>query len=170
MYNILYNVLYKCWCYWEKKTTLLITFRATRIFAITRKMKHWSWISVLIKRSTQCFLHPEAGWVERLEGTLQYCVCIGINIAWSSSHHLSGFLTDITPQHHGNMYADGYWIQIWERPDIQQLLLQLSGRGSGWTTHRKTTEQTHILVSAVFGHFSSVQYPQQKDHKAVYET
>lgn len=33
---------------------------------------------------------------------------------------------------------------------------------------RKHTREQ--LVSAVFGQFSSVLYPQQKDHKAVYET
>lgn len=33
-----------------------------------------------------------------------------------------------------NMFADGYWKQIRAGPDIQQPLLQYSGRGSGWVT------------------------------------
>lgn len=96
-------------------------------------------------------LDPETGLISGQECTLQYCVCIGINIAWSSWHHLSGFLSDITPQHHGNMYADGYWIPTEARPDIQQWLLQFSGRGSERTnthtctlTHRDTTKQTYL--------------------------
>ena len=122
--------------------------------------------------SAVCWVHPSTSW-----GWLQYCVCIGINIAWSSWHHLAGSLSDSTPPHHGNMSVDGYWIQIRaRRPDIQQLLLQSSGRGSGWATriHTHTYIHTHIhthtLVSAVFGQFSSVLYPQQRDHKAVYKT
>lgn len=37
-------------------------------------------------------------------------------------------------------------------------------------TQIQTTEHTRALVSAVFGQFSSVLYPQQKDHKSVCET
>ncbi len=104
-------------------------------------MKHWSWISGLIKRAE---VHPAVitSW-----GWLQYCVCIGINIAWSSWHNLAGLLSNITPQHHGNMYADGYWIQIRARPDIQQLLLQFSGRKSGWPhKHTHTDNWTHTCT------------------------
>lgn len=79
-------------------------------------------------------------------GWLHYCVCIEINIAWSGWHHLAGLLSDMTPQHHGNMYADGYWIQIRARPDIQQPLLQLSERESGWATHK----HTHMYLSQQF--------------------
>lgn len=37
-------------------------------------------------------------------------------------------------------------------------------------THKQISEHTHGPVSAVFGQFSSVLYPQQKDHRAVSET
>lgn len=119
-------------------------------------MKQWSWISNLIKTTE---VHPVAvppwGW-------LHFCVCIEINIAWSGWHHLAGFLSDITPQHHGNTYADGYWIQIRARPDIQQPLLQLSARESGWATHKHT--HTCACLSSFWAVFqcaiSSAERPQ----------
>lgn len=130
--------------------------------------EQWSSISNLIK-TAEVHLVVFTSW-----GWLQYCVCIGINIAWSSWHHLTGFLSDITPQHHGNMYADGYWIQKKEQSQTFINYCCSSVRGKVGEQHKHTHTDnwthTHVLVSAVFGQFSSVLYPQQKDHKAVYET
>lgn len=120
---------YKHRCWGGKKDFLnswqaeLLEFYKFSLF--TRKMKQWSRISGMIK-TTEAF--TSWGWI-------QYCVCIGINIAWAC-----------------NMYADGYWIQIRTRPDIQKLLLQFSGRESGWITqtHKYRQLNTHARLSQQF--------------------
>lgn len=137
---------YKHRCWGGKKKDFLNSWQAEllefyKFSLFTRKMKQWSRISGMIK-TTEAF--TSWGWI-------QYCVCIGINIAWAC-----------------NMYADGYWTQIRTRPDIQKLLLQFSGRESGWITqthkYRQLNTHTRACLSSFWAVFqcaiSSAERPQ----------
>lgn len=102
---------------------------------------------MMVCMSTEC-LGIRAGC------TLQYRICIEVNLAWSNWHHLTGFQSDTTPHHHGNMHTDGWEIQIESEPDIQRLLLQFSGKESGWT-HTRTDKwtNTHTSLSSFWAVF-----------------
>lgn len=75
----------------------------------------------------------------------------------------------ITPQHHGNMYADGYWMQIRAkaRHSATTVVVQWEGKWVSNTnthTHRQTTEHTHTCLSSFWAVFqcaiSSAERPQ----------
>ena len=137
---------------------------------------HWSRVSGL---RIDHLSRPEVGWARECTATL---LCLHRNkycVEQLTSPHDSCQIS------HSNVMATCLLPPAEDQgkqgPGIQQLLLQFSGRGGGWThtqthththihthTHTHTTE--HILVSAVLGQFSSVLYPQQNDHKAVCET
>lgn len=183
-FKLLWKMPNQCWWCWEKKNTDSECWNADRFGAMRTFLSNpplWGtdlWTSRFIKSAQ---VHPVVctSWDWLGIGAGVHATLLRLHRNKYCMGQLTSprrKLSDITPQHHGNTYADDSWIQIEARPDIQKLLLQFSGRESGWTTHththrlKQTTELTHILISAVFGQFSSVLYPQQKDHKAVCES
>lgn len=74
-------------------------------------------------------------------------------------------------------HVDGYGIQIRARPDIRQLLLQLSERESGGEQNKRTDiyrqlhahANTRTCLSRFWAVFQCA-ISSAKDHKAVYET
>lgn len=174
-FKLLWKIPNQCWWCWEKNTHSeswnADGFGAMRTFLSNPPL--WGtdlWTSRFIKSAQ---VHPVVctSWEWLGIGAGVHATLLRLHRNKYCMEQLTSprrKLSDITPQHHGNMYADDSWIQIEARPDIQKPPLKFSGRESGWTTHTQTQTDnwtdTHTYLSSFWAVFqcaiSSAERPQ----------
>lgn len=110
------------------------------------------------------FVRPETNWVSGPGCMWHQWICIGV-YEWSSWRQLTGFLSDISPQYHGDTKADGFWTQIETRPDNRFS----SDAKSGWT-HSLTWTNTHTCLSSFWAVFQCAIFSAERPQRYLYDS